>query len=166
MPGEPSSEIPADDDAFRSWRDASLYRLMLRAGRAEQSATLLAMHDRGYDDLSLSDIAVLANLDTAGTTISGLARRVGVTRQAASQQLAELDRAGYVTRAPDPGDRRAVMVGRTPKGEALLADAVSFVAGLERHYADLIGADQLATLKELLAALVARIDPEGALGRD
>src|ERR1700736_6552802 len=89
-----------DTEALRAWRDQTLYRLLLRATRAETTTTLQRSHQRGYTDISLSDTNLLANLDTEGTSISALARRAGVTRQAASQQIAALERAG--TSSEDP----------------------------------------------------------------
>ena len=155
-----------DADALRAWRDQTLYRLLLRATRAETTATLRQVHERGYADVTLSDTNLMANLDTGGTTITALARRAGVTRQAASQQLAALEQAGYVERRPSASDGRAVVVVQTALGRALLADALEVVEALEATYADLLTPERLAGLKESLAVLVERIDPTGTLGRD
>jgi DNA-binding MarR family transcriptional regulator len=113
-----------------------------------------------------TDTALLANLDTADTTISALARRCGVTRQAASQQLALLAQRGYVSREPDPADSRAILVRRTAQGHALMHDALEVVAEIEAEYAGFLGAGRLAALKELLADLVGHADPGGTLGGD
>src|SRR5690242_2678775 len=102
-----------DDPAIRTWRDQTLYRLLLRASRAETTATLERIRERGYRDVSLTDTTLLANLDTEGTIISAMARRAGVTRQAASQQIAALERAGYVKRRSSKIDGRAALVSRT-----------------------------------------------------
>ena len=153
-----------DAAALRAWRDATLYRLLLRASQAERRETLARLRQRGYTDVTHADTALLANLDTDDTTISALARRCGITRQAASQQLALLDRKGYVSREPDPGDSRAVLVRRTDKGQALLRDALQVVADIEAGYAGHLGAQQVAELKALLEDLLGHADPEGALG--
>ncbi len=158
---------PSLDDtaALRNWRDQTLYRLLLRASRAETSATLERVHKLGYDDVSLSDTHLLANLDTEGTVISALARRAGVSRQASSQQVAALERAGYVTRRASESDGRVAIVHQTARGRDLLADALDIVESLEATYASELGADRLAALKESLSVLLDRIDPIGALGR-
>ncbi len=163
-----SAKMPwlEDPEALRDFRDASLYRLLLRSSRAETTTTLELLAERGYRNLTLAYTNVLANLDTDGTTISALARRAGVTRQAASQLVAEIERAGYVTRRPDPADGRAVLVKQTAKGRALLKAALEVVVELEAQYERILGAEDLATLKDLLRRLLERIDPEGALGRD
>lgn len=162
------SKAPLDDpDALRAWRDSSLYRLVFRASRAETTETLTRLHRRGHPDtITLAATSLLANLDTEGTTISALARRAGMTRQGASQQLADLERDGYVVRRPDPDDARAVLVRQSAKGRALFEDAVEVVSELEDEYAAFIGAERLAVLKELLAELVDHVDPAGRLGRD
>lgn len=156
---------PLDDPAVRAWRDATLYRLLLRASRAETVATLERIHQAGFADVSLADTNLLANLDTGGTIISALARRAGVTRQAAGQQVAALERAGYIERRPSHSDGRAVVIHQTMRGRALLEVALDIVAELEQDYAAHLGADRLALLKQLLSQLLDQVDPQGALGR-
>ena len=155
-----------DDPAIRAWRDQTLYRLLLRASRAESTATLQRVRELGYGDVSLADTTLLASLDTEGTIMSALARRVGVTRQAVSQQIAALESAGYVERRPSEADGRAAVVTRTARGRALLDDALDVVEGLETDYQSLLGAERLAALKALLSSLLERIDPTGTLGMD
>ena len=158
--------LPDDPARLRAWRDATLYRLVTRASEAEMRETLRRLRQRGYQDVTNADTALLANLDTADTTISALARRCGVTRQAASQQLALLSQKGYVSREPDPADSRAILVRRTAKGHALMRDALEIVAEIEAEYAGFLGAGRLAALRELLTGLVGHADPDGMLGGD
>lgn len=151
---------------MRAWRDQTLYRLLLRASRAETTATLDGIRRRGFGDISLGDAGLLANLDTEGTSISALARRAGVTRQAASQQVAGLERAGYVERKSSSTDGRAVLIIQTQRGRDLLAAALDVVDELEASYAGHLGESGLKELKGTLASLLDRIDPVGTLGRD
>src|SRR5216683_4193413 len=130
---------PLDDtNALRVWRDQTLYRLVLRASRVETTSTLERVHHLGYSDVSLGDTNLLANLDTDGTSISALARRAGITRQAAGQQVAALEEAGYVERRPSDTDGRAVLIVQTKRGRALLNDALDIVEELEGAYAELL----------------------------
>src|SRR5215831_15526692 len=99
-----------DDPVIRSWRDQTLYRLLFRASRAETTATLERVRELGYTDVALADTTLLANVDLAGTVISALARRAGITRQAASQRVAALERAGYLVRRSSDSDGRAAVV--------------------------------------------------------
>ncbi|MEX2044412.1 MAG: MarR family transcriptional regulator, partial [Opitutus sp.] len=50
-----------------------------------------------------------------------LADRTGVTRATITGLIDTLERAGLVTRTPDPDDRRMMCVALTPRGRALLA---------------------------------------------
>lgn len=155
-----------DDPAIRAWRDQTLYRLLFRASRAETTATLDRVRRLGYTHVSLADTTLLANVDMAGTVISALARRAGITRQAASQRVAMLERAGYLARRSSDSDGRAAMVSRTPRGRALLDDALDIVEELEDGYAQILGAERCDALKTLLSSLLAHIDPSGTLGVD
>jgi DNA-binding MarR family transcriptional regulator len=157
--------VPASDDhaALRTWRDATLYRKLMRAGRAEATQTLAGIHERGYRDVTLTDTNLLANLDTAGCTVSDLARRAGVTRQSASQQVAALVQAGYVTTQASPTDRRASVVIQTDKGRALLETALEVVAELEAEYSAVLGPRRHAALHQALDVLLEYSDPGGLL---
>jgi DNA-binding MarR family transcriptional regulator len=161
-----TAELPTTPEALRRSRDATLYRLVHRAARTETSETLRRIGARGHRGVTPAFANLLANLDSDGTIVSALARRGGVTRQAASQQLIALEALGYVTRDGDPSDGRALLVRQTAKGRRLLFDALDVVAELEQEYASAIGEDIFATLKRNLHALLAQVDPLGALGRD
>lgn len=160
--------VPAFDNAaaLRAWREGTLYRRLLRASRAEASATLDRLHALGYTDISLSDTNLLANLDTHGSTITALARRAGVTRQAASQQVASLRQAGYVERQASSTDGRAVIVIQTEVGRSLLRDALDIVEQLELEYRSVLGDQRYRNLSSALALLVDLIDPAGSLDDD
>jgi hypothetical protein len=66
--------VPDTTAALRAWRDATLYRLLLRGSQAERQETLHRLRQRGYADVTHADTALLASLDTNDTTITGLAR--------------------------------------------------------------------------------------------
>src|SRR5262245_23652165 len=51
--------------------------------------------------------AVFGNIDSEGTRLSTLAERANMTPQAMGELVDDLVAKGYVTREPDPTDRRA-----------------------------------------------------------
>jgi len=157
--------VPEMNDltALRAWRDATLYRLVLRAHHAEARATLTMLHSRGWTDVSLTDTALLANLDTAGTSVTALSQRAGITRQAASQQVATLEQRGYLRRNASPTDGRAWVVMQTARGRRLLKDALDIVSELERSYVDVIGEPHMQAAKRALTKLLDHIDHDGSL---
>ena len=64
-------------------------------------------------------IAALEQLRGGPVTVGELASRLGLTLPTVSGVLADLDRAGFVERRPDPADRRRTIV-RIPCAQAAL----------------------------------------------
>lgn len=58
--------------------------------------------------------------DSQSCSPAALAGRAGVTRATMTGLIDTLERDGYVTRQPDPGDRRMMSVHLTPQGEAVM----------------------------------------------
>jgi DNA-binding MarR family transcriptional regulator len=75
-------------------------------------------------DVSLAQLTVLGRLDRDGLEgISAIAAAERVRPQSIASTIVALEAAGLVTRRPDAGDRRRVVIELTPAGrEALAAD--------------------------------------------
>jgi DNA-binding MarR family transcriptional regulator len=153
-------------EAFRARREQILLRLLLRVTRAMTVETVERIRARGHGEMQLSFPRLLGNLDTEGTRIGALARRMGTSRQAVSQLLQEVEAAGLVERRADPKDRRGVVILFTPHGRKVLADAVEVMTGIEGDYASLIGKEGLARLKRTLKQLLDKVDRPGTFGMD
>ena len=67
-------------------------------------------------------VAALQQLRGGQVTVSELAARLGLTLPTVSGVLADLDRAGFVERHPDPADRRRTIVAITPARGALIGE--------------------------------------------
>src|SRR3954451_16918677 len=108
----PAATAPGRDAALAgSLRDA-VGRLVRRM-RAERAPT----------ELSLGQWAALRTLDRRGPmTPSELAAHEQVQPPSMTKIVAALETHGYVTRTPDPVDRRQVVVAANAQGRALLAD--------------------------------------------
>ena len=74
-------------------------------------------------DLSARQLAVLlvCYLEDGPHTVRGLAERLDIAKPAVTRALDRLETAGLAARAPDPRDRRSVLVARTPTGAAYVA---------------------------------------------
>src|SRR5437588_7571348 len=84
-----------------------------RRMRAERAAT----------DLSLGQLAALRTLDRHGPmTPSELAAHEKVQPPSMTRIIASLEAHGYLTRTPDPLDRRQVVVTASAEGRSLLAE--------------------------------------------
>jgi DNA-binding MarR family transcriptional regulator len=162
----PKSSSAAADAALRARREQILLRLLVRAFRAINIETVQGVRARGHREMQASFPMLLGNLDTEGTRIGALARRMGTTRQAVSQLARIIEKAGLVERAPDPDDKRGVIIRFTAHGRKTLGDAVKVMTDLERRYEEVLGTKNFAKLKELLTMLLDEIDPRGKLGKD
>ena len=78
---------------------------------------------RAQNTLPISQGTVLARLEQDGAqTTSTLAAVERMRPQSMAQTVRELETAGLVTRHPDPGDRRRVLVEATAQGRQALED--------------------------------------------
>lgn len=150
---------------IRAHRETVLLRILIRIAQIETNELVRRLHDLGHEAVQPSHIGVLSNIDTEGTRIARLAGRLGVTRQAASQMVTELEKRGWVERSQDPADGRAVLVRHTATGRTMLLDALEQMDDIERGYAATIGSKKMRLVKESLVAIAEAADPDSALGR-
>jgi len=152
-----------DPEAVRAQRERLLLRLLFRTTDAMNRTLAERIRARGYPDFQPSFTGVLAHIDTEGTRIGTVAARMGVTRQAASQRLREIEALGYIERVKDPRDGRAVIARHTKSGRRILLTAIDVMLGIEGEYEEILGRKDLDRLKALLARLAGGIDPGGRL---
>src|SRR5258705_5108704 len=128
-------------------RGLPLGRLLLHAHRRAQAASLAKLQQRGHAEVRLGHLPVITNLDPAGTRITELATRAGMTRQMMGRLVRELEALDYVRSRPDPTDQRAVVVSLTERGEQFLAEAPTAMAEVDSDFADVLGPAELAHLR-------------------
>jgi DNA-binding MarR family transcriptional regulator len=104
----------------------------------------------GFADTRFADGVVFQHLVSGPVTISALAERMNVTQQAASKSVADLEKRGYLSRAPDPTDARARQVVLSPRGEAVIEAARRHRAALESELRQALGADRVEAARLLL----------------
>ncbi|GAA5117094.1 MarR family winged helix-turn-helix transcriptional regulator [Pseudonocardia adelaidensis] len=104
--------------------------------------------------------AVFQYLDDTGTTVSVLAERAQMTKQAMAELVRHLEMHGYVRRVPDPTDRRAKLVVPTERGHDVIAIAQGLVPELEHEVGEILGAERVRDLRAALEA-IRRVIPAG-----
>ncbi|HEY2766698.1 MAG TPA: MarR family winged helix-turn-helix transcriptional regulator [Solirubrobacteraceae bacterium] len=104
----------------------------------------------GYPGLRPSHGCVFRYLDVDGSRLSELAEKSGMTKQAFGEHVANVEALGYVVRIPDPEDGRAKRVVPTPRGREALILGRQVFADLEREWAEAIGVERVAALRETL----------------
>lgn len=122
------------------------------------------LHARGHTGLTLAHTALLANLDLDGTRATTLAKRAGMTKQSMGQLALDLERRGYVTRAVDANDGRAMLITFTEKGWQLLRDAYELKREAEAEYTAVLGEERMESLHAALVTLLDYLD--GAHAQD
>lgn len=108
--------------------------------------------------LQSGEFDVLATLRRSGApyalTPTALYEATMVTSGAITARLDRLEKAGLVSRAPHPADRRGVIVQLTENGKALIDEAVTAHVANEHQILSGLTHDERETLADLLAKLV------------
>jgi DNA-binding MarR family transcriptional regulator len=104
----------------------------------------------GYPGLRPSHGCVFRYLDVDGSRLSELAERSGMTKQAFGEHVANVEALGYVVRVADPEDGRAKLVVPTSQGREALLLGRQIFAEIEREWAETIGVERVARLRETL----------------
>jgi DNA-binding MarR family transcriptional regulator len=134
-------------------RPHNLVLLLRESFVALNQVVLTRLEENGHDAIRPAHGAVFQFLDDTGTTVSVLAQRAQMTKQAMAQLVQHLESEGYVERVPDPADRRAKLVTPTDRGLEVMRAAQDLVPEIERRIAAIIGADRSAELRRDLEAI-------------
>jgi DNA-binding MarR family transcriptional regulator len=124
--------------------------IVSRLYRALEAELWGELADHGFADLTKRHGALLAHLRREGMRASELARDAGQHKQIVGTIVDELEALGYVTRRPDPSDRRAKLIVPTERGLAQIATAGRVIAGIEHRHAQRIGAVRYEQFKQAL----------------
>lgn len=85
----------------------------------------------GFDDHRVVHHNVMAHVTFEGIRLTELAEKAGITKQAMSELVIDLEGLGYLMRTPDPSDRRAKLIGFTDKGRAAVREAAHAFVQME-----------------------------------
>ncbi len=129
-----------------------LGRLLLGAARQSSARVCARLGERGHA-ARLSHSALLTNLDEEGTRLTTLAERAAMSKQAMSVQAREMEAAGYIERAVDASDARAVLVRPTARGRELIADMQSEMSAVEAELRAQFSEEEMEIMRRMLTAL-------------
>jgi DNA-binding MarR family transcriptional regulator len=114
--------------------------------------------DEGHPDVRPGHGCVFRFVEREGSRLTELSERSGLTKQAVGEVVDDLVELGYVERVPDPRDARAKLIRLTKRGGDGQAAAQRIFADIERRWARQVGQEQMASLRQTLAAIVAAQD--------
>jgi DNA-binding MarR family transcriptional regulator len=126
-------------------------QLLLRAFGWFDEALLARLAEEGWPALTRTQSLLMSQVHPDGIRSAELARRVGVTRQAVSQTVTELEAHGLLERREDPTNASAQLVSLTPRGSKSVATALAIFDELEGELARRIGTVQVRHLRQALS---------------
>ncbi|MCX2753234.1 MULTISPECIES: MarR family winged helix-turn-helix transcriptional regulator [Gordonia] len=139
--------------------DPQIAVLMFIAHRATERRVLARIAEEGADDITPAQSRVLQRLAPEPMRLTDLAEQAGVTKQTAGGIVDQLEAAGYLTRVPDPSDRRARLVTLSERGVHLCEVAAREVEAQQQEWREHLGDAQFAALEKALRSLRDVTDP-------
>ncbi|MCL8017516.1 MarR family winged helix-turn-helix transcriptional regulator [Streptomyces sp. AS02] len=127
--------------------------------RALENRVFAALAEAGFDDFTPAQARVMQRIGPDGTRLTELAEQAQVTKQTAGFLVDQLEKAGYVRRAPDPTDKRARLVCLAEKARAAKDVADAVVAEVEEEWEEHLGKRRMKQLREALTLLREVTDP-------
>jgi hypothetical protein len=135
-----------------------LSRLLVRSYRIVKTMNASFLESVGYDQVKIGHIMLMMNLSKDGSSSMELARRVQISKQAMSKLVQELALKGFLEVIKHPEDHRATIVKSTPKGNKFLKDLGDCRMHVEAEFAQVIGEEKLANLKDILYIMVTHFE--------
>ncbi len=94
-----------------------------------------------------------------GRRVTDLAAAAAMTKQSMHELIGYLERHGYLTREPDPGDERARLIRLTDRGRELEDAVQAASARLHLSWRDRVGAERFDVLWAALQDITGGDDP-------
>jgi DNA-binding MarR family transcriptional regulator len=139
----------------QAWHAELPFGALLRAARQAYAAEIVAaLTEAGCDDVPRNGAYVIGAIARGGAPLSLIIQGLGVSKQAAGQLVDTLVVRGYVTRAPDPEDRRRLTLALTERGQAAAAAIRSAADDVDAYLERRVGREYVEHTRATLAALV------------
>jgi DNA-binding MarR family transcriptional regulator len=147
------------------WHAGVPFPALLRGARRAYATTVqAALAEAGCDDMPRNGSYVIGAIARAGAPLSQIIEGLGVSKQAAGQLVDTLVIRGYVTRAPDPADRRRLTLTLTDRGLGAAEAISSAVERVDAGLAGRVGPEYVAHARVTLAALIETSRETGPMG--
>ena len=140
-------------------KSASVAQLLFKCARLLNERAVASIEQPvGVARIRPAHTSVFPHVDLAGTRLTELARRMGISKQAVGQLVDELEQMGTLERVPDPSDGRAKLIRFCSDGGRSLFDGLAHLRRLEDELAKEIGVERMAALFDGLGALLAALE--------
>lgn len=133
--------VPAADD---------IGLLCLVVSNGFSNRVLASLADAGFGDARFSHGFIVQGLLAGDTTVTELAERLGISIQAVSKTVKEMESLGYLERKRDAGDARSSRLALSEKGQANLAASRAARAEVMAALRKSLGKKRMRELTDLL----------------
>jgi DNA-binding MarR family transcriptional regulator len=137
---------------FTSDEQASPLTVLLHEASLQVMAHLLATLGSSFPGITAAQLTFFGALDCGSTHASGVATRLGISRQAVSRTARELQDQGLLILQPEAGRMNQNLLVMTEKGEALARAGRAALAEIESR----LGLQNAKILRDVLADLIAK----------
>lgn len=133
----------------------SLLAQLMVATHSIQKSTMEQLESTGgYEKLSLADADYITRFASRDYSPGELADELGISRQACSKVVRELESRGVIARRPNPEDSRSSVLSLTAAGTRLIHDGVRASNAVLGLLADTVGGERLQRLTLVLEKIV------------
>jgi DNA-binding MarR family transcriptional regulator len=154
-----ADRLPSDDD-LEELRRTNLGKLLDEVHVGFDRLALRYLHEAGYPDVKAAHTHVLRTMRMEGSTLTDMAERAGISKQAMSKLVAVFEQWGYVAWR----DRPVRQVYATESGKTLLKHGVLALQRAEATYLADLTEDERQTLRGLLLRASEARAPESLMG--
>lgn len=152
-----------DDPHWLTKEEMRAWRALLGAQHRLQRTLDLELQASHGTSLHDHEVLIILSEQPGGSCrMADLAELLTLSRSGLTRRVDRMAKAGLVVRERCSSDGRGILARLTPRGRAALVAATPVhVAGVRRHFVDVLAPDELALLAEALE----KVAPDGA-GRD
>lgn len=129
---------------------------------SEAAGATSAPGHREVPSLRESHTRLLPHIELEGTRITTLATRLGISKQAVSELVGEMEVMGGLERTPDPQDGRAKLVCFTPEGRQWIIDGLEHLRDLEAELSQALGPQKLHKFRKTCAEMLEFLETQSA----
>ena len=118
----------------------------------------IGLDAQGWGRMGRTQSLILANIANGETRASRMAEKLGISRQAMSQFLAELEERKLVEIVQDEADKRARIVRFTKESQSIRKDAILILSKIEAQMREVIGPEDFEAMRNGLRMFIEHQD--------
>ena len=146
--------MDTDEPLVAAQDDVGLLALVVANGFSD--AVLAQLAESGFGDARFAHGFIVQGLLAGDRSVTQLADRLGVTVQAVSKTVLEMQQLGYIEKVRDPSDGRASILALSERGRASVAESRRARYDVMRKLEKRLGKKQTRELAKLLREAAAQ----------